>query len=96
MRNKGCIQPHLFASYLRLRTGRVGGEYAYWLLTEGIASLLGVSQVTLFRSRSVPKTNDALILYAAAYEKLMFSFFIGTNFFKDNFVIISSVCNAKR
>jgi hypothetical protein len=34
--------------------GRVGGAYAYWLLTVGIASLLGVSQVTLFRSGSVP------------------------------------------
>ncbi len=31
-RNKGCVQPHLFASYLRLRVGLVGGEYAYWLL----------------------------------------------------------------
>jgi hypothetical protein len=60
-RNKGCVQPHLFASYLRLRTGRVGGEYAYWLLTEGIASLLGVSQVTLFRSGSVPNSTKNLI-----------------------------------
>ncbi len=43
-RKKGCVQPHLFASYLHLPTGCVGGEYeyAYWLLTEGIASLLGV------------------------------------------------------
>jgi hypothetical protein len=31
-RGKGCVQPHLFASYLRLRVSRVGGEYAYWLL----------------------------------------------------------------
>ncbi len=31
-RNKGCVQPHLFASYLCLRVGCVGGEYAYWLL----------------------------------------------------------------
>ncbi len=60
-RNKGRVQPHLFASYLRLLTGRVGGEYAYWLLTEGIASLLGVSQVTLFRSGSVP--NNFLQYY---------------------------------
>ncbi len=45
------VQPHLFASYLHLRVGRVGGA---WLLTEGTASLLGVSQVTLFWSGSVP------------------------------------------
>jgi hypothetical protein len=30
--NKGCVQPHLFASYLHFRLGGVGGEYAYWLL----------------------------------------------------------------
>ncbi len=35
----------------------VGGAYAQWLLTEGIASLLGVSQVTIFRSVSVPNTR---------------------------------------
>jgi hypothetical protein len=44
-------------------------------------------------------SNDALIaliLSVAAYEKSMLRFFIGTNFFKDNFAIISSVCKAKR
>ncbi len=34
--------------------GRVGGAYAYWLLTVGIVSLLGISQVTIFRSGCEP------------------------------------------
>ncbi len=38
-RNKGCIQPHLFASYLHLRVGS-------WMGTNAL--LLGVFQVTLF------------------------------------------------
>ena len=41
-------------------------------------------------------SNDALMLSVAANEKLTFRFIIGTNVFKDNFAIISSVCKAKR
>jgi hypothetical protein len=40
-------------------------------------------------------SNNALILSVAAYEKAMFRFFIGTNFFKVHFAIISSVCKAQ-
>jgi hypothetical protein len=40
-------------------------------------------------------STDELILSVAAYEKSTFCFFIGTNFFKVNIVLISSVCKAQ-
>jgi hypothetical protein len=49
-------------------------------------------------SGSIPLTNGSgygSATLVAANEKSTFRFFIGINFFKDNFAIISSVCKTK-
>ncbi|MFN9980620.1 MAG: hypothetical protein ACK53Y_11920, partial [bacterium] len=49
MRNKGCVQPHLFAAYLHRRRVRLSG-----FRRQGISSAAGGFSSTLFRSGSVP------------------------------------------
>ncbi len=48
---------HLFPSDLRLRRVALEARTPSGFRRRGIASLLGVSQVTLFRSWSVPNTG---------------------------------------
>jgi hypothetical protein len=58
-----------------------------------ISSLL-MFLIIIFYNIKAYISNDLLILSVAAYEKSMFCFFIGINFFKDNFAIISLVSKA--
>ncbi len=55
-RNKGCVQPHLFVSYLRLRVGNVGRRVCIPALDGGrIYTSWGLAKVP-YSALPVPNT----------------------------------------
>jgi hypothetical protein len=64
-RNKGCVQPHLLASYLHLRVGRVGGYTAGGFPSNPIPVRVCAEQVP--NSKSEPKKFSRLCTFNQTY-----------------------------